>query len=63
MSRAVQLSLDCGLAFEAAVIELEWCELRGGVLGQPLSRAAETFARLGAVPWLARCEQATRAMG
>ena len=63
MSRAVQLSVDCGLAFEGAVIELESCELRGGGPDHPLSRAAETFARLGAVPWLARCERATRARG
>ena len=57
-SRAAQLSADCELAFEHAAIELERCEL--DLLGDPdvsLTQARETFARLGAAPWLARCER------
>ena len=63
LSRAAQLSADCGLAFEHAVIELERCELDGGDPDHGFSRARETFARLGATPWLARGGRATGALG
>ena len=63
LSRAAQLSADCALAFEHAVIELERCELGGGDPDHGLSRARDTFARLGATPWLARCDTATGARG
>ena len=54
LSRAAKLSADCGLTFERAVIELERCEVSGGDPNHSLSRARDTFARLGATPWLER---------
>ena len=65
-ARAQQLTSECGLAFETAVIELERAEYAAAFAGGAgldqagLSAAGATFERLGAAPWLARARHLLR---
>jgi class 3 adenylate cyclase/predicted ATPase len=56
-ARAEELSTQCGLRFESAVIALERGEHDGAGRDPVLASAVATFERLGAEPWLTRARQ------
>jgi hypothetical protein len=53
-AEAEKLARGCGLAFDRAVIALEWAERAPSPGAEGLDAARETFGRLRAAPWLAR---------